>query len=150
MYTNGNIGNIFDQYKISYILPCIIIIIMQEVYMYYLPSVYFYLNYFSQKGPSVLCGVLLWAWWSLPPLLARAGLVLSVVHSSATKMKLQTTTPSATPLHFCWMYTCPRRSGGQTTNNCSHWRLPKQREHANIRWSRLVCSDCVWQVLVCC
>ena len=30
-------------------------------------------------------------------MLARAGLVLSVVHSSATKMKLQTTTPSATP-----------------------------------------------------
>ena len=29
-----------------------------------MPSVYFYLNYFSQKGPSVLCGVLLWAWWS--------------------------------------------------------------------------------------
>ena len=30
-------------------------------------------------------------------MLARAGLVLSVVHSSATKMQLQTTTPSATP-----------------------------------------------------
>ena len=37
-----------------------------------------------------------------------------------------------------------------TSYNCSHWRLPKQREHANISWSRLVCSDCVWQALVCC
>ena len=33
MYINGNIGNTFDQYKISYILLCIIIIIMQEVYI---------------------------------------------------------------------------------------------------------------------
>ena len=33
MYTNGNIGNTFDQYKISYILLCIIIIIMQDVYI---------------------------------------------------------------------------------------------------------------------
>ena len=30
-------------------------------------------------------------------MLARAGLVLSVVHSSATKIKLQTTTASAAP-----------------------------------------------------
>ena len=75
-------------------------------------------------------------------MLTRAGLVLSVVHYlSATKMKLQTTTPSATPLHFCWMYTGPRRSGGQTTNNCRHCRLTKQREHASISWSRLVCSE---------
>ena len=33
MYTNGNVGNTFDQYKISYNLLCIIIIIMQEVYI---------------------------------------------------------------------------------------------------------------------
>ena len=33
MYNNGNVGNTFDQYKISYILLCIIIIIMQEVYI---------------------------------------------------------------------------------------------------------------------
>ena len=31
MYTNGNVGNNFDQYKISYILLCIITIIIQEV-----------------------------------------------------------------------------------------------------------------------
>ena len=42
MYTNGNVGNTFDQYKISYILFCIIFIIMQEV-KHYLPSVYVYL-----------------------------------------------------------------------------------------------------------
>ena len=78
MYTNGNVGNTFDQYKISYILLCIIIIIMQEVNI--TCPVFVYLIYVSQKGPSVLCGVLLWAWWSF-----------------ATKIKRQTTTPSATP-----------------------------------------------------
>ena len=31
MYTNGDVGNTFDQYSISYILLCIIVIIMQEV-----------------------------------------------------------------------------------------------------------------------
>ena len=55
MYTNGNDGNNFDQYTISYTFLCIIIIIMQEV-LHYFPSVYFYLNYFSQKGHSVLAG----------------------------------------------------------------------------------------------
>ena len=34
MYTNGNVGNTFDQYKISYILFCIIIIITQKVKHY--------------------------------------------------------------------------------------------------------------------
>ena len=43
MYTNGNVGNTFHQYKISYILFCTIIIIMQGV-KHYLPSVYVYLN----------------------------------------------------------------------------------------------------------
>ena len=31
MYTNGNVGNTFDQYKISYILFCVTILVMQEV-----------------------------------------------------------------------------------------------------------------------
>ena len=31
MYTNGDVYNTFDQYNISYILLCIIVIIMQEV-----------------------------------------------------------------------------------------------------------------------
>ena len=30
-----------------------------------MPSVYVYHNYFSQKGPSVLCGMLLWGWCGL-------------------------------------------------------------------------------------
>ena len=37
--------------------------------------------------------------------------------------------PQQHPLHFSWMYTGPIRSGGQTTNNCRHWRLPNQRQH---------------------
>ena len=43
----------------------------------------------KEKGPEYL--------EKFSNMLARAGLVLSVVHASATKMQLQTTTPSATP-----------------------------------------------------
>ena len=148
MYTNGNVGNTFDQYKISYILRCIIIIIMQEVYI--TCPVFISTIIISVKRDLPCLGSAAVGLVEFTTMLARAGLVLSVVQSSATKMKLQTTTPSATPLHFCWMYTGPRKSVGQSTNNCRHWRLLKQREHANIGWSRLVCSDCVWQALVCC
>ena len=148
MYTNGNVGNTFDQYKISYILLCIIIISMQEVYITcpvlistLINSVKWDLPCFAECccGPGGVYHHACEGWSS-----AFCGAL------SATKLKRQTTAPSATPIHFCWMCTSPRRSGGQTTNNCRHWILPKQREHANISWSRLVCSDCVWKALVFC
>ena len=36
MYTNGDVGNTFDQYEIAYILFCNVIMIMQDV-KHYLP-----------------------------------------------------------------------------------------------------------------
>ena len=72
-------------------------VVVREGGIHYLPSVYFYLNFFQSKGTfralrSAAVGLV-----EFTTMLARAGLVLSVVHSSAKKMKLPTTTPSATP-----------------------------------------------------
>ena len=95
MYTNGNVGNTFDQYKIAYILLCIIIIIMQEVYItcpVFISTIIISVKRDLPCLRSAAVGLV-----EFTAMLARAGLVLSVVHSSTTKMKLQTTTPSATP-----------------------------------------------------
>ena len=95
MYTNGNVGNTFDQYTISYILLGIIIIIIQEVNI--TCPVFTSTLIISVKRTFL-------ALWSaavglveFSTMIAMADLVLSVVHSSTTKMKLQTITPSETP-----------------------------------------------------
>ena len=149
MYTNSNVGNTFDQYKSSYHLLCRIIIIMQEVYITcpvfistLIISVKRDIPCFAECccGPGGVFHHACEGWSS-----ALCGALICNDDETAADHIL-----SNTPLHLCWMYTGPIRSGGQSTNNCRHWRLPKQREHANISWSRLVCSDCVWQALVCC
>ena len=74
MYTNGNVGNTFEQYNISYILLCIIIIIMQEVYI--TCPVFISTLIISVKGDlpclrSAAVGLV-----EFTTMLARAGLVL--------------------------------------------------------------------------
>ena len=149
MYTNGNIGNTFDQYKISYILLCIIIIIMQEVYITcpvfistLIISVKGDLPCFAEccSGPG---GVFHHACegWST----AFCGALICNEDETADDHTL-----SNTPSTSVGCTLAPEGLGGQTTNNCRHWRWPKQREHSTISWSRLACSDCVWQALVCC
>ena len=140
MYTNGNVGNTFDQYKISYILVCIIIIIMQEVYI---------------TCPVFISTLIISVKRDLPcfaECCCGPGGVLSVVHSSATKMKLQTTTPSATPHPLLLDVHWPQkiwRTDDQQLQALDIAESKRACQH-QVEWSRLVCSDCVWQALVCC